>query len=170
MFKNFQIATWVCLGLLVLSGCKPAARSSDDALREANKTNIQRLANLYARFQFQNGGKGPRDQAELSAFIGKLDAGFLKNIGVDVAKVDALFTSERDSQPFDVIYGIAGSSRGSDRAIVFEKTGVDGKRQVGFTSFAVREYADAGEIESLKKGDLAPQNSRPSAPAIPPRN
>ncbi len=170
MFKLSLRSVWICLLLLVVSGCKPSARSSDEVLREANKTNIQRLSNLYARFQFQNGGKGPRDQAELTSFITKLDAGFLKNIGVDAADIESLFTSERDAQPFEVIYKVVGSSRGSDRAIVFEKTGLDGKRQVGFTSFAVREFTDSTEIESLKKGESSTQYARPSGSTVPPRN
>lgn len=155
-----------CLILTTLfnSGCGSSG-AGDAAIRNANQTNIQRLTNLYARFQLTHGGKGPASEAEFRKFIEGLDAQTLGNIGVELANLDKLFQSERDSEPFLIRYAIAGNTRGSNDAIVFETEGKEGKRQVGFTSLAIREV-DGTEFDSLKTGK--PANPSTPSSALPP--
>jgi hypothetical protein len=127
------------------------------ALAEANSTNIQRLTNLYFTFQSNNDFRGPKDEAEFKAFLTGYNPEKLKRIGIDPATIDALFVSDRDSQPFKIRYGVRGNAMGSTEAVVFESTGVDGKRQVGFLNFTQREV-DAAEYDALwaGKGPAAP--------------
>jgi hypothetical protein len=143
------------------SGC--GGRVDGDAgIREANKTNIQRLTNLYSRHQLFHAGKGPASEQEFRKYIGSLDAETLKKIGVDAANLDKLFISERDGQPFKVVYNVTGSTRGSNDAVVFEQNGKDGVKEVGFTSLTVKKLNDS-EISALQSGKPAggnPQNTQ----------
>jgi hypothetical protein len=144
-----------CLPMLCLlnAGCG-SSESGDAAIRDANRTNIQRLTNLYARYQVTHGGRGPNDEVEFRKFITELDPQTLRNIGVDPGKLDSLFLSERDAEPFSIRYAVVGSTRGSNDAVVFEQSGKDGKLQVGFTSLAIRDV-DPAEYATLKTGQPA---------------
>jgi len=122
-------------------------------LAEANDSNIQRLANVYGAYQSRNDWKGPADEAEFKAFLNAWNPKKLENIGVDPGKIDDLFVSSRDGQPFKVRYGVAGHIMGSDAAVVFESTGVSGKRMVGLLNMTTREV-DAAEYERLWSGNL----------------
>lgn len=155
-------ATLVALCLIVsVSGCGGRV-DSDAGIREANKTNIQRLTNLYSRHQLFHAGKGPADESAFRKYITSLDAETLKKIGVDPANLDQLFKSERDGQAFKVVYNVTGSTRGSNDAVVFEQTGKDGVKEVGFTSLTVKKLTDS-EIAGLQSGKPAggnPQNTQ----------
>ncbi|MFN5706688.1 MAG: hypothetical protein ACK48X_01410, partial [Planctomycetota bacterium] len=59
-------------------------------------------------------------------------------------------------------YGVAGNTRGSNDAIVFEVEGKEGKRQVGFTSLAIRDVENS-DYEALKAGQPASSTATPSA-------
>ena len=151
--------TLVALFLLVLvTGCGGKVDSSA-GIREANKTNIQRLTNLYSRHQLFHAGKGPASEQDFRKYISGLDADTLKNIGVDPANLDQLFKSERDGQPFKVVYNVVGSTRGSNDAVVFEGTGKDGVKEVGFTSLTIKKLTDA-EISGLQSGKPASGNTQ----------
>jgi hypothetical protein len=138
----------------LLAGCGGAADPAD-ALAQANSSNIQRLANLYVSFQSRNEWRGPADEAAFKGFIRAYSPDKLKRIGVDPAAVDALFISERDNGPFKIRYGVPGSAMGSSDPVIFESTGVDGRRQVGFLSMTQREV-DAAEYDQLWSGNAAP--------------
>jgi hypothetical protein len=153
--RSFPATLLACLLLTMslFSGCGNSG-AGDAAIRNANQTNIQRLTNLYSRFQLSRGGKGPANETEFRKYIGELDSQTLSNIGVEAANLDKLFKSERDNQAFSVRYAVAGNTRGSNDAIVFESEGKEGKRQVGFTSLAIREV-DSSEYDQLKAGKPA---------------
>jgi hypothetical protein len=157
-----RTATLVALFLLAfVLGCGGKV-DGDAGIREANKTNVQRLTNLYARHQLFHKGKGPANEQEFRKYIASLDADTLKKISVDPANLDQLFKSERDGQNFKVVYNVTGSTRGSNDAVVFEQTGKDGVKEVGFTSLTVKKLTDS-EISSLQSGTPAaanPQNSQ----------
>lgn len=155
-------ATLVALLLIVsVSGCGGRV-DSDAGIREANKTNIQRLTNLYSRHQLFHAGKGPADEQAFRKYITGLDAETLKKISVDPANLDQLFKSERDGQTFKVVYNVMGSTRGSNDAIVFEQTGKDGVKEVGFTSLTIKKLTDAeiAGLQSGKPGGGNPQNTQ----------
>lgn len=119
-----------------------------DLLAAANDSNIQRLANLYEAFQSRHNWQGPQDEEEFKAFLKGWNPKKLSNIGVDPKTIDQVFISERDGEPFKVRYGIPGHVMGSDAPVIFESTGIDGKRRVGFLNMTTREV-DAAEYDRL---------------------
>lgn len=147
-----------CLALGVIAGC---ARSVDpaEAIARVNETNIQRLANLYFSFQMKHGWRGPANESEFKEFIRNYKPEKLARIGIDAGAIDELYISERDGQPFQIRYGVAGSAMGSSEPVVFESTGVDGKRLVGFLNMEQREVDDA-EYKELWAGKAASPKKR----------
>ena len=140
----------VCLLPCLVVGCRRTI-DSNAALAEANSTNLQRLANLYVTFQSRNEWRGPADEAKFRTFIAAYNPDKLRRIGVDPGQVDALFVSERDGQPFKIRYRVPGSSMGSSAPVVFEATGVDGRREVGFLNMTHEEF-DQAPYDALWSG------------------
>lgn len=138
-----------------------------DAVARANSTNIIRVANLYNAYQLRNELRGPADEAALKEFISSLDAETMRRVGVDPASPEGIFTSERDGETFKIRYGVRGNLMGSVDPIVFETTGVDGKREIGFLNMTQREVDDA-EYEQLWEGKglpTVPTRDQPQSPA-----
>jgi hypothetical protein len=125
----------------VVAGC--VHESADSRVAAMNDSNIRRLANLYNAFQVRKGMKGPKDEAEFKHFIQQeYSPEKLQRMQVDPQNVDALFTSERDGEPFVIRYGVSGGLSTVD-PVVFEQKGVGGKRQVAFTGGTVEEVDDS---------------------------
>jgi len=151
---------------ILFAGC-----SSDTTARDVaalNTSNAQRLANFYAGMQ--NGyatskGGAPDDEAAFKSYISAYPADKLKMMGVDIAKVDDLFKSERDGKPFKIRYKVGGG-RGSVDPVVFEQDGKDGKRQVGFTGGKVEEVDQATYDQYLagKTGTAPPGGATGAGP------
>lgn len=169
------IAAGLTASLLWLVGC-----SRDDTAQKVgamNKTNIQRLANVYAAHQNFRSGQGPKDEAEFKKFITEareLDDHKQQMMGIDKSKVDQLFTSERDGKPFKIRYKVGGG-RGSVDAVIFEVEGKDGKKEVAYTGGKVDEVDDAtyqqllagkgpGQPAAAPQGTVAGKGGRPSGP------
>ena len=132
-----------------------------------NKSNIQRVANLYTAFQTYKGGRGPATEAEFKEFIGQFDKEKLQMMGVNPGDLGGLFTSERDGKPFKVRYGVGGG-RGAVAPVAFEQDGKDGKRQVAFTGNTKVEDVDATTYDQLwagKSGTEPPAAPASAAPA-----
>jgi hypothetical protein len=150
------LAAAVLTGLVGCSGDKTAAE-----VAAMNKSNIQRLSNIYAAFQNFKGNMGPKDEAEFKAFIKEFDKNKLTMMGINPDKLDDVFTSERDSKPFKIRYKVGGG-RGSVDPVVFEQEGKEGKKQVGFTGGKVEEVDDP-TYQQLWAG------KKPSQPVTPPK-
>lgn len=149
-----------CLLLLgALLGCGGGI-DPNDAVARLNSTNMQRVANLYLTYQLEHDWRGPADEAQLKEFVRTYDPKRLERINVDPSKLDELFISERDGQPFKIRYGVPGNMMGSTEPVVFEATGVDGLRMVGFLSMEQREV-DSDEYDALLAGQ-APINKTPA--------
>jgi len=147
---RFSFGLLVLLGTLVaLAGCKGA--DADSMIANANDTNVKRLATLYTFFHIQNRNKGPKNEEQLREFIESQDASRLKRAGIDATKLDELFVSERDGEPFVIRYGVNTYIRGPALAVVFEATGIDGMRQVGFCNGLMQEV-DEDEYDRLMAG------------------
>ena len=136
-----------CVLLAALAGCSGGV-DHDEALARVNSTNVERLANLYFTYQTMNEWRGPADEAAFKSFIRGYNPQKLARIGVDANAIDILFTSERDSRPFNIRYGVKGSAMGSSEPVIFESLGVDGSRQVGFLNMK-ETLVDEAEYESL---------------------
>ena len=152
-----------CLLAVVLSGCSNRS-DPQAAIARVNETNLQRLANLYFTFQSKQNWRGPADEAEFKAFLRSYNPAKLSRIGIDPNKLDDLFLSERDGEPFKIRYGVPGSAMGSTEPVVFETTGVGGTRLVGFLNMEQREV-DAAEYDALWSADPMPAAPRTANPA-----
>jgi hypothetical protein len=139
-------AVIVALGLLVLitTGC------SDDALKSSTALKMSGLANAYLDHVVGANGPPP-DQAALKKHLQGLRPSVQYDYHIDSNNIDAFFISERDNEPFVVMYGqgVGKISADSKHVIAHEKTGKNGKRLVVFTSTKV-DIVNEQELEQLK--------------------
>mgnify|MGYP000094300552 CR=1 FL=1 len=144
------------VAFLVLSGC--GGDKVDALYSEAYGSNIKTLSNLYCMYQGRHRQVGPKDEADLKKFIAELPVEYLEKIGVDPSEIDGLFLSDRDGQPFKVRWRLRFEIPQDPLPIVFESEGVDGKCQVGFSSFVVKEvgrqeYDELWTMKAKKKSN-----------------
>jgi hypothetical protein len=150
-FRGFLTGALLSGTLMALIGCDYGS-SADSMLAEMNSSNIRRVANLYSMYQFRHDWRGPKDEAALMAFIQEQDADRLKKIGIDKSKLDDLFVSERDEQPFQIRWGVNTQARAPSDPVVFEAEGRGGVREVAFTGGEVVE-ADSEQYDLLWQGE-----------------
>ena len=144
----------VACGALLLSAAFFAGCSNESAesmIAAANDSNVKRLATMYSFFHTLNGNKGPKNEAEFRSFIESQDQKRLALADIDASKLDELFISERDGEAFVVRYGIDTYVRGPSLPVIFETTGVEGLRQVGFFNGSMQEV-DSDEYDRLLSG------------------
>lgn len=129
----------VALLAFPMPGCSSSSTDGDARLKAANASNVHRLTNLYSLFALQHRGQGPKDEKEFRDFIVAMGPDRLGRMGIKPEAIQALFSSERDSQPFIIRYERKGSDASSAGipaeyagAVVLEAKGVDGTRQAGF--------------------------------------
>jgi len=156
MASRVFFGTLILAGWILVGGCGDSAATM---IQDANRANIQRLTNLYTRHQMQKAGQGPKSEQEFKKFIQGLDAETLKNMGIELSSLDSLFVSERDQQPFDIRYGVKSSFRDAAQGLVFERVGLEGVRQVGISTIAVKEIGDDQQYADLKSGKPLIENS-----------
>lgn len=143
------------LATVLLVGCG-GGNSIEARVAALNATNIQKLFNCYSLFQHYNGFRAPKDEAELKEFL--IRPRYAKNLSrmqIDPANLDAIFISERDGEPFRIRYGVNGLG---NKAIIFEATGVDGKRLVAMQE---PQEMDDVEYEAHWSGKQRPQAMAP---------
>jgi len=149
LFEKTVACGFMLLLALVL-GCQ--ADSAEDKLAKLNDSNIKRLASLYWAYQKQHNWIGPSDEQEFKTFIKGYKK--LQRIGIDPNNTEAIFVSERDSEPYSIRYSVVGSMQGCDKPVVFESLGVSGKRNVAFLNMTQREV-DSEEYDALWGSDKA---------------
>jgi hypothetical protein len=122
------------------SGC-----SSDGPPQSESDKHIKALVVLYGKFIPRNRGVGPASEEAFKKFIKSLNAQEVQHLGVDPANIDALFISPRDNQTYAFAWGIKADPGpdGKGRAIVWEQTGVKGKRMVGDSLGNIEELDEA---------------------------
>ena len=156
MNKQNIVGSLLILGAaLCAAGC--SGTSPKSLIAEANDMNVKRLATAYSFFHLKNKFKGPKNEAEFKKFISEQDSARMELAGIDVNDVDSLFVSERDNLPLKIRYGINSRVRGPSLAVIFEDTGVEGLRHVGFTNGAMQEV-DAAEYDKLFRGERDKEN------------
>jgi hypothetical protein len=134
----------VCIALV---GC--AETNPTKTMAEFNASNIQKVRNSYSMYATVNGG-APKDMDSFVKFL-KEDAGAqirLKRMGIDVDRIDDIFVSERDGEPFVIRWGLGGSK---DHAIVFESVGVDGMRMAAYYEPKELDSAECDKLLQSKK-------------------
>lgn len=135
----------ISLAMGVLTACGRTKKS----VHGKQDSHVRKLAAQYVRASSKL-GHVPRDEREFKRALAALAIPWQ---ALEVDSVDALFISERDGLPLIVVYGAL--PKGTD-VVVYEQTGVDGKRFVGHANGMVDEV-DEHSFSSL----LA---SRPSPP------
>ena len=138
--RSRRVTVW--LPLFVVVGCA----SDDTASPTANK--LRGIARIYLDYAVPKNGAGPADEAALKKHMKAMPDFVLASNGIDPAVGDALFVSDRDQEPFVVIYGqgIGAISGKSKQVIAHEKTGVRGTKLVTFVSGKV-ESADEAQLQ-----------------------
>lgn len=130
--------------IAALSGCGSGPPAPQQ------KSNLNKLVLFYGPYQREHQGALPPNEQALKEFI-KSQQLLLESQGI--TDVDALFVSERDKQPYVILY--AGETLGTDGpggapVVAYEKNGVGGKRYVASTLGAVEEVDDAKFREWVK--------------------
>ncbi len=136
MAHRRNLASFVAVVALgAWAGCSPA----DKAAQQKETSHLRVLAHYYTR-SISALGHRPANEQELKDYISKAGQEALQRL--NIPSVDALFTSERDGQPFVVLYG--PPPKGVGDIVAYEKTGVEGKRQVADSLGSIREVDEAG--------------------------
>ena len=89
-------------------------------------------------------GRAPKNEQELKDFVAANGDPFIKPLGLD--NPEQLFVSERDGEPFVIMYGQRPKGTRGD-LIAYEQTGVDGKRRAGYSLGIIEEVTE----EELRK-------------------
>ena len=87
--KRTILCTTTAFAIAMLTGCSSDHTASDVAAK--NKTNIQRLANLYAAYQNMKSSGGPKDEADFKEYIKGYPSDKLKMMSIDANNLDELF-------------------------------------------------------------------------------
>ena len=104
--------------------------------------NLQNLAKFYGMYQSQNKGKTPADEKTFKEFIRKSDP---------AAKVDEMFVSPRDNEPYVVRYNQKLGVPGQFAPIIaYEKAGSGGRHMVARSLGQVEEVDAAALKDQLK--------------------
>ncbi len=147
-----SLNTVIVLACLVLSsvGCE---KQIDTDVSAFNKANISRLKNAYIMYMAAHDQVGPADEEQLKKYMRENKAAVvrLKRMGVSPDDIDSMFSSDRDGEPFVIRWGLKGLA---DHAMIFEATGVDGKRMV---AFGTPREVDDSEYEGLLSGKIKPE-------------
>lgn len=134
-------------GTLMLSGC-----SGSDELTTPTAARLRGIATYYLDLTFARNGKGPANEHELKRHLRKQERTDLISNGIDPQAIDStLFVSERDQEPFVVLYGQSITRISADSAplVAYEKTGKDGKRIAVLANSKLRLVDEAG-LQALK--------------------
>ena len=138
------------LGMLAASGCSAA-----DELNTPTAARLRGIATYYLDLTFARNGKGPANEQELKRHLRKQERTDLISNGIDPQAIDStLFVSDRDQEPFVVLYGQSITRISADSAplVAFEKTGKDGKRIAVLANSKLRLVDDAG-LQALKSSN-----------------
>jgi hypothetical protein len=127
-----------------------AAGCGADELDSPTAAKLRAVGNMYLDHAVAKNGAGPSAEAQFKAYVrGKPDQ-VLQPVGIDRNDIDGLFRSDRDGEPFVVLYGkkIAGVSGTDAPLVAHEKAGKAGRRLVVFANAKV-ELADESRLKEL---------------------
>ncbi len=123
----------VCFAV-ICSGC-----GGDPGGVAQQESNLKKLSLFFGQYQGQHRGAWAPDEKSLKEFI-KSQELMLKSH--QITDVDGLFISERDHQPYVILFGSqdgAPLGPGGSPVVAYEKVGVAGKRFVASSLGAVEE-------------------------------
>lgn len=113
------------------------------------ESKLLRLYLKYAQSHRDNRGipTGPANEAEFKRFLRSIPAQQLAEVQSHPGEIDQLFISPRDGQPYRLVYGLRIDARPG--VVLYESTGVDGKKRVYFLSGKSEEMDDAQLQQTL---------------------
>lgn len=129
-----QRAFYLALLSVALVGCGGSTER-----QETQSGRLRTVVTLYGMERTVQ-GRPPASAEDFKKFITERGKASLERSGV--ASADELLTSDRDGQPYVVIYGKPPTGMNQD-VVAFEQTGVDGIRLVGFGLGYVEEVDEA---------------------------
>lgn len=143
-------STWVgalallCLATVVATGCAGDQQVS----KPTQESHLKFLALLYGQFTGQNRGQPPKDEAEFKEFVRTNGSSFVQMSNVKTA--DELFVSERDGQPYVILYGapMGAKSLNGQPVMGYEQVGAGGKRYIA-NSLGQIEDLDEAKFKEL---------------------
>lgn len=141
---------WCVLVLAVSAAALTAGCSPDDSLNSPAAKKLTAIGTMYLDYVASKRASPPNEKV-FKRHIQSLQENVLQHNGIDSKNVDATFLSERDNEPFVVIYGqgVGTLSGNSTQVVAHEKTGKNGKKLVVLLSTKLRHVTDA-ELEELK--------------------
>lgn len=146
------LSGWAILAMvLTFSGCNGDRVGLADFAAEHNKLNIQKINNAYLLMAAKNDFRGPASETAFRDFLAN-DQRVTDNLefmGIDRSELDQYFVG-RDGERLTIRYGLSGLDPSSSAPLVFESSGVDGIRQVGFSNWTIKEI-DEEEFKRLLK-------------------
>lgn len=136
----------VLASVILWAGCAPQTQS-----KKQQESRLKPLSLLYGQYMGQHRGQPPKNEEEFKNFV-QAQKSFLNQFGITDAAT--LFISERDGQPYVVIYGQpkGPAALSGQPVIAYEKVGVEGKRFVASQLGAVEEVDEARFKELVPGG------------------
>jgi hypothetical protein len=119
---------------------------------DPNEKHILKVTFLYMDFRGAHQGRGPRDMQELRSWAKGLKKEKLATRGIE--DIDTAFISPRDNQLYVLVdpkAGRAGPGGRPPMLLVYEKTGVDGKR-MGANGMGYAFEMDEERLKQLLSG------------------
>jgi hypothetical protein len=145
---------WPVLGL-VLAVLLAAPGCGSDGLDSPTAARLKGLANFYLDCAAAQNGRGPANEQALKKHLRIQPDFVLTANGINPSAIDSLFVSERDGEPFVVVYGVQISriSGTSAPLVAHEKTGKNGKRLAVCANGKVESVDEARlkELSSAKQ-------------------
>ena len=145
-FAAASLAAWLLWLPLVCLACCGCGGSRAAESPGSGKAVLDEVNRAYVGHLRTNRYRAPADEQEFKTILKQAGDAALKRAGVGT--VEQLLVSPRDSQPFVIKYG-KDAGRLLERGVVaYEKTGVAGRRLVGFDLGFVKEV-DEKEFKEL---------------------
>ena len=142
--KNNAAAWLFLLALVAAPGC------GSDEVNSPTAARLKGLATQYLDYAVAKNGKGPAREEDFKKHLRGQPGFVLEMNGLDPKAIDAAFVSERDGEPFVVLYGIMISQISGTSAplVAHEKTGKGGKRLAVLANAKV-EHVDEARLREL---------------------
>ena len=162
-FSHLNFFRWLAL-VVCLCGCDGKWEQDTQFVRNANDTNIKKVASVYGLYASRFGYTGPQSKEELVTFI-KTNEKIQKNLqrmGLEPDKIEEIFISENDGEEFKIRWGvfINPDSLRAKEPFVFEKVGKDGVRLVMLSNRKILEVTDEAKYRKLLKGNVTKEDAK----------
>ena len=141
IFRCIAVVTW--LSAFAALGCTGAPDVASPAVEKLRSISVAYLNFAAAR------GTGPENERQLRAYLARLPS-FVNRC--NAATDGDPLVSNRDGQPFVIVYGQRLSTASTAPAIAYEQHGKDGRRWVAFANGQIECVEIASRVEAVRAG------------------